>query len=114
MQEVSLRSQALADSTWAAMKGRKALEVEYDYGPDAGLSSAGISKLFDERQDADGVAQALRVAPEKITEHVTFVGGAFGRRIMPDFVIEAVQASKAAGTPVQVVWSREDDWFARR
>lgn len=162
----------LADSTWAAMKGRDALEVEYDYGPDAELSSDAISKLFDERQDADGVAtrddgdfeaalagaattmeavyevpflshsplepmncvahwrddgveiwaptqapqwarggvaQALRVAPEKITVHVTFVGGAFGRRIMPDFAIEAVQISKAAGLPVQVVWSREDD-----
>ncbi|HEV8196192.1 MAG TPA: xanthine dehydrogenase family protein molybdopterin-binding subunit [Gemmatimonadales bacterium] len=45
----------------------------------------------------------------KVTVHTTFLGGGFGRRAMQDFVIEAVEASKAAGVPVKVVWSREDD-----
>jgi isoquinoline 1-oxidoreductase beta subunit len=41
--------------------------------------------------------------------HTTLSGGAFGRRLMFDFVVEAVRLSKAAGAPVQVVWTREDD-----
>lgn len=46
---------------------------------------------------------------DQIKIHTTLSGGAFGRRLMPDFVLEAVQVSKAAGAPVQVVWSRADD-----
>ncbi|HET9551374.1 MAG TPA: xanthine dehydrogenase family protein molybdopterin-binding subunit [Anaeromyxobacteraceae bacterium] len=55
------------------------------------------------------VARALGIAPAKVTLHTTFLGGGFGRRAMPDFVLEAVQVSKAVGGPVQVTWTREDD-----
>ncbi len=48
-------------------------------------------------------------APERVTLHTTFLGGGFGRRAMADFVVEAAQVSKAAGVPVQVTWTREDD-----
>ena len=41
--------------------------------------------------------------------HTTYLGGGFGRRAEQDFVIEAVELSKAVGAPVQVTWSREDD-----
>jgi isoquinoline 1-oxidoreductase subunit beta len=48
--------------------------------------------------------------PEDITVHIPLMGGAFGRRIEVDFVLDAVLVAKALpGTPVQVVWSREDD-----
>jgi isoquinoline 1-oxidoreductase beta subunit len=47
--------------------------------------------------------------PEKVHIYTTYVGGGFGRRSEPDFVIDAVVASKAAGKPVKVVWSREED-----
>ncbi|MBK8259524.1 MAG: xanthine dehydrogenase family protein molybdopterin-binding subunit [Polyangiaceae bacterium] len=46
---------------------------------------------------------------EAIQIHTTHVGGAFGRRSMTDFIAEAIHVSKATGTPVKVVWSREDD-----
>jgi isoquinoline 1-oxidoreductase subunit beta len=48
--------------------------------------------------------------PEDITVNITLIGGAFGRRVEVDFVLDAVLLAKAMpGTPVQAVWSREDD-----
>ncbi|HEX8704073.1 MAG TPA: molybdopterin cofactor-binding domain-containing protein, partial [Myxococcaceae bacterium] len=46
---------------------------------------------------------------EDITVHQTWLGGGFGRRFNQDYVVEAVEVSKALGKPVKVVWSREDD-----
>jgi isoquinoline 1-oxidoreductase beta subunit len=54
-------------------------------------------------------AQILGLPEEKVTFHVTLLGGGFGRRLMWDYVEEAVHVSRAVGKPVQVVWSREDD-----
>jgi len=54
-------------------------------------------------------AQITGLDPARVTVNTTFLGGGFGRRAMQDFVREAVEASKAAGAPVKVVWSREDD-----
>ncbi|HEX8616444.1 MAG TPA: molybdopterin cofactor-binding domain-containing protein, partial [Thermoanaerobaculia bacterium] len=51
----------------------------------------------------------LGVKPEQVKVNVTMLGGGFGRRSKPDFVLEAVQISKATGTPVKVQWTREDD-----
>ena len=36
----------IADNTWTAMAGRKALEVKWDEGPNSEMSSASISKLL--------------------------------------------------------------------
>jgi isoquinoline 1-oxidoreductase beta subunit len=57
----------------------------------------------------EAVAKALGIPEERVTVHVTFLGGGFGRRALPDFAVEAAQVSQAAGGPVQVVWTREDD-----
>ncbi len=47
---------------------------------------------------------------DKIYINTTFLGCGLGRRgSFPDFIIEAVAASKAAGKSVKVVWSREED-----
>jgi len=47
---------------------------------------------------------------DKIHIHTTYLGCGLGRRgAFPDFIIEAVIASKAVGKPVKVVWSREED-----
>jgi isoquinoline 1-oxidoreductase beta subunit len=54
-------------------------------------------------------AKIAGLDPSTVTVHTTFLGGGFGRRVMHDFVIEAVEASKAAGVPVKVIWTREDD-----
>lgn len=55
------------------------------------------------------VAKALGVGQDKVTVHVTFLGGGFGRKSKSDFVAEAALLAKAAKAPVRVQWTREDD-----
>ncbi|WP_437656929.1 molybdopterin cofactor-binding domain-containing protein [Sorangium sp. So ce1182] len=61
--------------------------------------------------DQMAAAKILGTTPDKVQIHTMFLGGAFGRRASPvaDFVAEAVIVAKAAGVPVKVVWTREDD-----
>jgi isoquinoline 1-oxidoreductase subunit beta len=47
--------------------------------------------------------------PEQIHVHTTYLGCGFGRRGETDVVEEALQTSKAAGKPVKVIWTREED-----
>src|SRR5438477_11592180 len=161
-----------ADGYWPAKKGRGALDVSWDEGPNAQVSSASIAQLFAQRAEqagavarhdgdaagtlasspskvaaaydlpflahatmepmnctahvrSDGVdvwaptqfqtgAQGLGakiggVTPDKVKVHTTYLGGGFGRRFELDFIQEALETSKAAGAPVKVIWSREDD-----
>ncbi|HYP08139.1 MAG TPA: molybdopterin cofactor-binding domain-containing protein [Bryobacteraceae bacterium] len=163
----------VANSTWAAMQGRKKLKVEWDVNPNhASFSSDPYKKeLFASVHQAgkvvrnrgdfdkafataakkheadyyvpmlahaameppvavaewqngkvetwcptqnpqavqDAVSAALGIQPADVTCHVTLLGGGFGRKSKPDYVVEAALLSKAAGKPVKVVWSREDD-----
>lgn len=55
------------------------------------------------------VADALQLPLDNVTVNVTLLGGGFGRKAKPDFVVEAALLAKAAGRPVKVVWRREDD-----
>jgi isoquinoline 1-oxidoreductase beta subunit len=61
--------------------------------------------------DQASAAAILGLKPEQVRLHTTFLGGGFGRRATAssDFVVEAAQVAKAAGLPVKVVWTREDD-----
>jgi isoquinoline 1-oxidoreductase subunit beta len=54
-------------------------------------------------------AQAAGLPVEKVFVHTTFLGGGFGRRLDVDFIPPAVEAAKAAGKPVKLLWTREDD-----
>ena len=170
--QISSGVAVVADNTWAAMQGRRALDVKWDEGPNAGLSSENISKLFAEqmektgaeaRKEGDaaaalaGAAQKLEatyeapylahatmepinctaevradrvevwaptqfqtmaqgaaakvcgVKPENVFIHTTYLGGGFGRKAGTDFVIEAVEISKAMLRAIKLTWSREDD-----
>ncbi len=42
--EISSGVAVIADTTWAALKGRDALQIDWDLGPNTGLSSAGIAR----------------------------------------------------------------------
>ena len=62
------------------------------------------------QQLAQGAAaQASGLPPEKVFVHTTFLGGGFGRRLDVDFIPAAVECAKAAGKPVKLLWTREDD-----
>ncbi|HUG04291.1 MAG TPA: xanthine dehydrogenase family protein molybdopterin-binding subunit [Steroidobacteraceae bacterium] len=54
-------------------------------------------------------AKAAGLEPSQVRVHTTLLGGGFGRRLEVDFIPAAVEASKALGMPVQVIWTREDD-----
>jgi isoquinoline 1-oxidoreductase beta subunit len=170
--EISRGIAVVADNTWAAMQGRRALDVKWDEGPNANASSQSISTLFadqmtktgaEARKEGDaasaltGAAQKIEAVyevpylahatmepinctadvradrvdvwaptqfqtmaqgmaakicglkPENAFIHTTYLGGGFGRKAGTDFVMEAVETSKAIGKPVKLTWSREDD-----
>ena len=55
-------------------------------------------------------ARTAGVDSGSVTVHTTFLGGGFGRRAEMDYVAQAVTVAKAVpGTPVKLVWSREED-----
>jgi isoquinoline 1-oxidoreductase beta subunit len=59
---------------------------------------------------AQGIAAVLTGLPaEAVTVHTTLLGGGFGRRFELDFIVDAVEVSKAIAGPVKVIWPREDD-----
>lgn len=53
--------------------------------------------------------QVLQLPLEAITVHTTFIGGGFGRKFVPDFLVQAALASKIMGKPVKLIWRREED-----
>lgn len=113
----------LGDVDSAFAKGGKVIEAEY-YAPMLAHASmeppAALAHFEDGKvvvwaptQNPQGaqeaVAAAVGVKKEDVTVNVTLLGGAFGRKSFPDFIVEAAVISKKTGKPVKVVWSREDD-----
>ena len=162
----------VADHTWAALQGRRALKLSWNPGAEPGYDSAAYrkqledkatrpAKVVKQRGDVDAalaaatkrvsalyyaphlthsaieppaalasvrdgsceiwactqdpmtarkeVAQALGLPVEKVTLHVTLLGGGFGRKSKPDFILEAALLSQKVGRPVKVTWTREDE-----
>lgn len=56
------------------------------------------------------VAGAAGFKPENIKVNITLLGGGFGRRVEADYAADVALVAKAMpGTPIQVIWTREDD-----
>ncbi|HEV2206074.1 MAG TPA: molybdopterin cofactor-binding domain-containing protein, partial [Candidatus Acidoferrales bacterium] len=72
--EISNGVAVIADNTWNAIQGRKALDVKWDEGPNAAQTSAKISQLFAELAQREGLVaktdgnakQALSSATKKL------------------------------------------------
>ena len=62
---------------------------------------------------AQGIlSQVAQVTPAKVKVNTLLLGGGFGRRFAPDFTIDATLLSKLSGSPVKLVYTREDDMAA--
>lgn len=59
----------------------------------------------------DLVAQALGFAPANVRVITPYVGGGFGGKSASQQAVEAARLSRASGRPVQVAWTREDEFF---
>jgi isoquinoline 1-oxidoreductase subunit beta len=58
------------------------------------------------------LSQVASVQPGKVKVNTMMLGGGFGRRFAPDFVIDATLLSKISGQPVKLIYTREDDMAA--
>ena len=62
--------------------------------------------------DQIAIAEVLGLEPHQVTFHTEYAGGGFGRRTPLDSHVQreaAAIAKRMRGTPVKVVWTREDD-----
>jgi len=60
---------------------------------------------------SEATAKALGISRDKVKVNYMLMGGGFGRRGPrdSDFTVDAVLLAKAAGKPVKMMWTREDD-----
>jgi isoquinoline 1-oxidoreductase beta subunit len=99
-------------------------EYEFPYLPHAPMEPLNTTVRFDgdhaeawagsqfQTFDQMAIAEVLGLKPEQVTFHTEMAGGGFGRRAVTDSHVqrEAAQiAKRLRGTPVKLVWSREDD-----
>jgi nicotinate dehydrogenase subunit B len=57
------------------------------------------------------VAQALGISSKNVQVIAPFVGGGFGGKSQNRQVVEATRLAKLTGRPVQVAWSRQEEFF---
>ncbi len=57
------------------------------------------------------VARALNIPDEDVHVMQTFVGGGFGGKTRNQQIVEAARLAKLTGKPVQVAWTREEEFF---
>jgi len=69
--------------------------------------STGTQRPFAVR---DELAEAFHLPPEKVRVLVPDTGSAYGGKHTGDAAVEAARLAKAAGKPVKVVWTREEEF----
>lgn len=121
----AMRNQGDAAQAWAKAPEAERVTAEY-YVPHLAHASmeppAATVLIKDGRAEVwtsvqnpiaarDAVSARLKLEPAKVTVNVLLLGGGFGRKSKPDFVDEAAIVARAMpeGTPVKLVWTREDD-----
>jgi isoquinoline 1-oxidoreductase len=59
----------------------------------------------------DHIAEAIGFAPDKVRVITPFVGGGFGGKNPGQQAVEAARLAKLSGKPVQVMWTRAEEFF---
>ncbi|MCA9734738.1 xanthine dehydrogenase family protein molybdopterin-binding subunit [candidate division KSB1 bacterium] len=59
----------------------------------------------------DRIARSLNMAAENVRVITPFVGGGFGGKSASQQAVEAAQLAKLSGKPVQVAWTRAEEFF---
>jgi len=125
--EMAKQAEQLAKSTPPAPlpEGAKVVEATYHYPFLAhatlepqnctALFKNGVMEMWTPTQiPASGqglVTRGLGLQPKDVIVHITRLGGGFGRRGSNEFSIEAAAIAKQLeGTPVKLMWRREDDF----
>ena len=113
----------LGDAAAALNSATKKIEAEY-FAPNLAHAPmeppAALAKVTGDKCEAwactqdpqsarDTIGAMLKIPKENVVVHPTLLGGAFGRKSKPDFIAEAAWLSQKTGTPVKVIWTREDD-----
>jgi isoquinoline 1-oxidoreductase subunit beta len=78
---------------------------------DGEKSEAWVPSQF-QTMDQITVAEVLGLKPNQVTFHTEFAGGGFGRRATIDAHVPreaALIAKRFPGTPIKLIWTREDD-----
>jgi len=58
----------------------------------------------------DELAEAFRIAPDKVRVFVPDTGSAYGGKHTGDAALEAARLSRAVGRPVKLTWTREEEF----
>ena len=88
----------LADGYWQAKKGRDALQIQWDKGANAGLSSDGVTKMLTEATQQEG----------KVARNEGNVGSASGAKTL-EAVYEAPYLAHACMEPMNATaWVKKD------
>ncbi|MBI5423823.1 MAG: xanthine dehydrogenase family protein molybdopterin-binding subunit [Opitutae bacterium] len=75
--------------------------------PDGGLELLVPTQM--PQRVVDQINEVLKVPKNKIVPKVVRMGGAFGRRYMHDYAMEAAAIALKCGESVKLTWTREDD-----
>lgn len=111
------------DFAKARKQARRVIEARYEMPFLAHATMEPPAALIDIRpdgarliaavQDPDGASRTIAdmtgLARGDIRILLPRGGGSFGRRLDNDYVVEAVLVAQAAGKPVKLMWTREDD-----
>jgi isoquinoline 1-oxidoreductase beta subunit len=111
------------DMAKAAKQSRYKIEARYEMPFLAHATMEPPGALIDLKQDSALLIASLQspggaseminrltgIPRTAIDVRMTRAGGGFGRRLENDFVAEAVLVAKAAGKPIKLMWTREDD-----
>jgi len=99
-------------------------EYEFPYLPHAPMEPLNTTIRFDgdraeawagsqfQTMDQMAIAEVLGLKPGEVTFHTEMAGGGFGRRAVADSHVQreaALIAKRFRGTPVKLIWTREDD-----